>query len=364
MKMKATNNFRKFSDFDFPINSQLIKCTEKCLQHDRTDRFESAKALETALRKIHISQITDSPRDVIKNYMQDPYCYEDMKAKKKISPRYIMIGGALAAIIAIIAVIYTVLLKKEPEKIVKKEETVQTTKPEVKTVDKEKARLDSLKRAAIQKTIAKNLEPKKTPPVKKEVAVSTPRRDKPPVKKPPAKKPKKISPVEKLIKKYQKNDLLAIGEEACKKGRYSDAITALQASSSSDSKKSILLMWAYVELNKIKSAQNIAVSIQGKDAFIDLLKGRIESSLGNDKKALGFYQSAHTKPSQIKNRVTIRNDALYYEALIRDRHYKQSPSSETRIQALTAWNNLKKVYRRDPNHPRFKLANKKLSTTY
>jgi hypothetical protein len=92
-----------------------------------------------------------------------------------------------------------------------------------------------------------------------------------------------------------------------------------------------------------------------------MLFGRMEEAGGNDKKALDYYESALTKPSKMRETNEIRNDALYYAALIYDKHFIQSPSTETRFKAITAWNNVKRVYTTNMDHPRFKVANKKLS---
>ncbi len=64
----------------------------------------------------------------------------------------------------------------------------------------------------------------------------------------------------------------------------------------------------------------------------------------------------------VKNSRSVRKDALYYTALIYDKYYRNSPSATTRLQALNAWNNVKKNYMGTPNNPRFKTANEKLST--
>ena len=101
------------------------------------------------------------------------------------------------------------------------------------------------------------------------------------------------------------------------------------------------------------------------DPIADYLTRIRNAAKENYTKALNHYQKSLTGPSAIiKDPKAIRKDALYYTAWVRDKLYEGNSSPETRLQALTAWNALKKEYRDTPNHPRFKQANKKLATSY
>ncbi len=354
MKMKATNSFRRFNEFNFNILTSLTKCTEKCLQHERIDRFDNADDLLGTLRKIHNGLTDDAPSDSLKKYMQAPHEFELTAGKARLPLKYLIPGGALVALILVAVVAIFFLPKKEEPKVATKTAPKVVTKPVVKQPPQKPEEEEPVKpkpTTPVAKPVKpKPVKPKPLPPVQRAPVAQKP-------------KPKPLSPLEIVKKKYGTNDLLEIGRQACNKGQYSDAVTALQASPSSDPTKGILLLWAYVELKKINSARNLLPAMPANDAFVDLLKGRIEMSRNRDKKALRFFQSSMTKPSAIKNRTAIRNDALYYSALLQDKHFKQSPSSETRLAALTAWNSLKKAYIRTPNHPRFKLANKKMAST-
>ena len=83
---------------------------------------------------------------------------------------------------------------------------------------------------------------------------------------------------------------------------------------------------------------------------------------GKNKKALEFYQKALTKPSSVRSRAEIRNDALYRTAILWTAQHRSNPSADSRIQALNAWNIVKRTYMSTPNHPRFKKANTELAT--
>lgn len=351
MRMKATNKYRKFNEFNFPVSVSLAKACEKCLQFNRNRRYENADTLLNDLGKTHESLSSDSPSVVLQKYIQNPDSYLLKSLSKKNMPiRYLLVGSGVVALLAIIILIVTLLPIKNPKDITQNKKNNLSAKPDSKVSIMKEATVESTKVIVSKDHIKEQPSLSDKATIKKQYARSI------------SKKPKKLSPVTQLKKKYGSKNLVYIGEKACEKGNYSEAITALEASPGKNPKKSIYLLWAYVETRKLNKAQNLSASLQSEDAFTELLKGRIEAAVGNSRKAINHYQAALTRPSAIKNRTTIRNDALYYTALVHDKHYRQSPSAETRLHALTAWNNLKRVYNATPDHPRFKLSNKKLAT--
>jgi tetratricopeptide (TPR) repeat protein len=195
--------------------------------------------------------------------------------------------------------------------------------------------------------------------------VSTP----PPVRPKPARKPrpapKPLSPEEKLQKEYAKDDLFEIAEIAYRKGAYDDALTALNGmkdGQGNGTQKTLYLLASLWETGKLTRMQQVAASSRLNDAWYDLLTGQLAQKQGNTEKALRLFQSALTKPSALRSRMEIRNDALFFTAQVRDHQYRSNPSGDTRLQAMTAWNNLKRCYQANPGHPRFVAANKKLAT--
>lgn len=362
MRMKATNKYRKFSEFKLNTSPILTKIAERCLLIDRSQRFDDANDLIQELKRAYVTISNDSPTDVLLNYLKNPEEFiNNFKPQRKIPPKLLYIASGIAGVIGIILILVSFLsngdeTQKDRTQIAKpkeitpaqviKDSTPMTTKPEVPVKPVVKAPVSRVKAPV---TRAKTPVRKPKPTIRK------------PVKK-PAPTPKVLSAFEKLQKKYGVTNPVTIGEKACKKGNFSDAIKVLEGTSVNNPKKSLYLSWAYVEKGQIAKANKITKSISNNDAFIELLKGRIQATLGKTRKAINHYNTALTKPSTIKNSGLIRKDALYYIALVYDSNYSQSPSSNTRIQALTAWNNLKKVYSSQSKHPRFKLANKKLST--
>ncbi len=363
MKMKATNAYRKFSDLNFQTNSFLAKITEKCLQIDRSERYFDADDLHADLLKSHNSITADSPREVLQSYIQGPENYTVVnKSRKKMPVKLLSVIGGIAALIGVIVLLVILFTDEKPEDVSTGKEHIQTTKPVSKTPPVQKTRPDTIQK--VVQTIPERKPERKKPAVKKQPVKERPKKTYTTPAQPVKKPPKKLSPLKKLEEKYGLDTPLDIGIAACDKLRFTDAVTALEAASGNSPKKSLYLLWAYVETKKFSKARSMATSFQSSDAFVELLKGRIQAAAGKSRSALNHYEVALTKPSAIKKRYLIRNDALYYTALVHDEHHRISPSSESRLQAMTAWNNLKKVYNASPNHPRFKLANKKLAKSF
>ncbi|MGA2507183.1 MAG: serine/threonine-protein kinase, partial [Chitinispirillaceae bacterium] len=61
MKKKIVNEYRKFSEFDFPISPALAKITQKCLQSSKETRFSSASELLKELEATHPTLTDDDP---------------------------------------------------------------------------------------------------------------------------------------------------------------------------------------------------------------------------------------------------------------------------------------------------------------
>jgi hypothetical protein len=176
----------------------------------------------------------------------------------------------------------------------------------------------------------------------------------------PEPKPR-LSPLDILKNRYGSDNLLEVAEKALGQRKYDDAIKALE-SAEGGAKRSLMLLEAYVESGQMSKARSFGASEDVNDAWFDLLKGRVEDQSGNNKKALALYQEALLKPSAVRSRTQIRNDALFYTARIHDQYYRNAPESKTRLQALNSWNVLKRCYISNPDHPRFKMANEKMAT--
>ncbi len=77
--------------------------------------------------------------------------------------------------------------------------------------------------------------------------------------------------------------------------------------------------------------------------------------------ALNKFEEAMTRPGKVRTIQQIRNDALYFSAIIYDNRFNATRTPEARQQAMIAWNSLKKAYLSQPEHKRFRLANEKLN---
>ena len=123
----------------------------------------------------------------------------------------------------------------------------------------------------------------------------------------------------------------------------------------------LLLLSAYVDASRTKDALFIANSQNVRDAQYDYLCGRLYQSLNRNDAALDYFEKALTKPSVIRSRNEIRNDALYYTALIRSDMYRKDPSNDNKVQAMNAWNVVKRLYSSNPDHVRARQATSELS---
>lgn len=370
MKMKATNAYRKFQEMDFHTNPALSRITEKCLMIDRNTRYNDAGELYGELKKVYESLTDLPPGDLLRQFIAAPQNFQIIQKRRKKFPLPLLISGIAVTVICAFVGAFFLFGGDKVVDLMQKPDKVPSATPPRSTVQTPPTQKQPAAIVATETTQPEEPAEKIPETVEKPVKQSTPARLPKPAT-PVVSKPKDLpvesvrppqkSPSDALKQKYGLNNLVDIGETACHKGNFTDAITALEAAQENTPKKSLYLMWAYVETRQFARARDYSASFTTNDAFIELLNGRIEAALGSGRKALNFYQTALTKPSAIKDRISIRDDALYYTALLHDQHYRESPSAETRLQAMTAWNNLKKVYSATPENPRFKLANQKLA---
>jgi len=176
---------------------------------------------------------------------------------------------------------------------------------------------------------------------------------------------KPLSALDGLRQKYGSDDPVTIGRKALAYGAGDDAIAALSeipAGHPESDVKTMLLFEAFLMSRKMGDALLIATSENIIDAQFDYLCGLLYKVTGKNKQALEYLQTALTKPSRVRNRTEIRNDALYETAVIWSSQHRTSPSEDTRIQTLNAWNTVKRTYMSTPSHPRFKRANMELAS--
>jgi serine/threonine protein kinase len=384
MKKKIMNEYRRFSDFDFDIQSSLSKISQKCLQLNKEDRYTDVEALLRELENAHRAITNEAPGRVLKNYILNPDSYKNSQKKRSsfISPKLLVPVGGGVALASVVA--YLLLTSpdietgnttniKQPQDTVPVAHTVDTTSTKnINTVPKE-----------TPETVAVAITPPKLPdpktkiktPQNPDIKIKTQANPDTKIKQPleTGLKPRDTvaiatdqqSPMEKLSSKYGSSDPVAIGKSALSAHAFQDAIVAFENTPDNhpDARmKTLLLLQAYVETGRTKDALFIANSESPTDAQYDYLCGKLYEKMGKTKQALDFYQSSLTKPSIIRNRNDIRNDALFSTAMLWSNQYQSNPSADTRIQALNAWNIVKRTYSSNPDHERFKIANKELAS--
>ncbi len=386
MKKKIMNEYRKFSDFEFPVSHQLAKISQKCLQINKNDRYSNMAALLQDLESAHKSLSAEPPMKVLKKYLSNPSSFTETSKRSikfHISPKVLIPVAGVLAIGALIAVFIITGPKGDSEEETATKTPVSTTAQKPETVPPQQSvQPQSTPDNALQPlgpSDSTRPEPVAAPPSRPIVATAPQR----PLRSPgqpgtqlrtpaaprqpaPVTSPQTtLSPLEELKKKYASDDVLAIGKKAMAARAANDAILALSnvpATHPEAATKTLLLFDAYIQTGKMGDAFLIANNESINDAQFDYLCGLLYERTGKDKKALEFYQTALTKPSVIRSRNDIRNDALYQTAVLWSSQHRISPSPDSRIQALNAWNTVKRTYMATPDHPRFKRANTELAS--
>ena len=392
MKKKIINEYRKFSEFEFGVAPSIAKIAQRCLQSEKESRYPSAADLLDHLEEAHKALTLDDPETVLRNYLQDPEHFTALGFTKafrfpvpKVDKRFITIAAAIGLVVIAAGVIIALLSHGSASKTTAASHqgtTAPTTAPvvpaptpanppQVQTplpTEQTAATSGELKplgtAAQAAKPVAETLKPREpavTPKPKIAVSPSPKPQPKPVVA---AQPPQTALTVEDLEKKYGTSDPAVIARAALKTGRAADAITELMGTveNAMDPKlKTLLLFEAYVEAGRTREAQLIAGGPNPQDAQFDFLCGRLHQMQGKNESALELYENALTKPSIIRKRNEIRDDALYYTALARSDFYRKDPTADNREQATNAWNVVKRLYSGAPDLPRYKKANDELS---
>ncbi|MBD3347372.1 MAG: protein kinase [Chitinivibrionales bacterium] len=366
MQKKATNEYRKFDDFEFRVNTQLCKIAQKCLSVSKKDRYESAKALLQALEAAHKTLTSETPEEIIIHYLKDP---DSLKTSAKVNffrfvkPK-ILIPVGLATVLTALVIVFIQtgpkLAKKMPESEVNQNtKALSAQQAAAKTpeapFDQELKPLAPQNKLSEKGPSEKEKNVTKSPPPKSQSVKPIPRRRRRPVQ-------KKLSPREELKKKYDSDDLFTIAKRALGKNNSSDAILALENMPGDSKEKSIFLLEAYVQAGKTKDALYIVNSRKINDGQYEFLAGKTYYMINNNAQALNHFDDALLKPCATRNRNGVRNDALYYTALIRSRLYSARPSSDNRGHALQAWLVVKNCYRNNTSHIRYKKAVEQLAS--
>jgi len=368
MKNKVTNDFRTFDDFDFRIPSGLSKISQKCLQVSRDDRYADAHALLEALEESHRDITGDSPETTIKHYVANPSAFTVSPRIKKrggglpswLGPKVLVPAGA-AIMLTILVLIFIMTGPKQQEKAPAPTHATLSQTPSTQPAPAAPApqqqyaqeELKPLGTAPAALPLAQQPAPKPAP-VKQSAASE----------KPKAPRTEEPSGIEGLKQKYKTDDLLAIGIAAVQTGKYGDAIAALEKlpeNHPEQNKINLMLLESYLGLGRTKDALYIINSTPGGSAEFELLAGKTYFKLNNFQTAIDRFNTAMQKPTMIKGRKEVIDEALYNIALIRSAQYRIDASPDNRALAMQAWFSVKQSLQNNPNDSRFKRAVEELA---
>lgn len=354
MKKRISNEFRKFSEYAFDISPELSRISQKCLNFEKQERYDSAKALLDKLNIVHKSITPDSPEVVLAEYLEGSLTVRPpQKRISRLHRKYYFIGGAVLAGVAFLFFIST-----KPEKSALSEPTPEpiasTTKTTFQTNQIPVAlHPDSLARDKGINTVS---EKKPVDPIHNENKST-------PIKQPVVTKPE-LSPVDILKKKYKNPDMFVIASNAIQKKAFYDAILALENLPDHHPQRNnakIMLLESYLETNRLKRASSLVKEVKSHDAQFHYLCGILFEKQGNSTDALGCYQQALIRPGRVRETQKIRRDALYNIAVLRSGLHRKNPTENTRVQAINAWIVVKRTYSAAPDHFRLKKADDELA---
>ncbi len=379
MKNKITNQYRTFEDFDFKVPPVLAKIVQKCLQVERDDRYKNAKALLDALEAAHATLVNQTPEETVAAYCHNPFSKTESlpsRGGKRFSPLALIrkpaVWGSLAgaAVLGCVAIILVVTgptgensPAKEPPVSAAAQTPVATEAP-VAPAQESQEGLRPLGASSSSTQAEAPLPSPKPEPVQPVRKTATPE----PVAKAartvpaPGASGKKEGSLAELIKKYNGSDALASGESALRSGSSQDAVLLLESVSTPSDRRTVLLLEAYTQSGRMSDARSIVTGSAVNDAQYVFLCGLYNYKSGNRDKALDFLQSAFTKPSTVRPRGDVLNDALYYTALIRVDNYRDEPTVDNKGIAMQALRVVKNAYQSNDSHPRYTRVVNELST--
>jgi hypothetical protein len=383
MKRKILNEYRKFDDFDFNVPSNLARISQKCLQIAKENRYVDANALLKELESVHHTLSSESPEFVLKAFTTDPDSIVEFYRHKipfRINGKIILAAAAMALVGLLIAVFLRTGPKPAPVEQVRQStpipisQAVATAPAQPPVQPQQPEALQSLPKPEQEPRITEPPEPRLAETraqAKARIAAlraqgtRTAARNAPPVKNnlPPVNNSEPPS-LAKLQKTYESNDLFIVGKLAMQKSSYGDAILALTnvpKTSPNHEKSVLLLINAYMETNRGKDAEAIIQNEKINDAEYYFIAGKLLLQEGRNKEALDHFQTALTKPSNLRTSADVRSDALYYTAIAYRDIYVSDASPDNRGLALQAWLVVKNVYRNSPNHPRYRKAVEELA---
>lgn len=363
MKKKIINEYRKFTDFDFEIYSELASISQRCLQFNKQDRYCDAESLLNELEIVHKSIASDPPNKVLRDYLSHPdsLIISSRKTalkrfnKKNLLPGiWVLLSAAL--VISVISVYVSIRKADYIPVLLLSEQAKASTVPLYVSTDckKNSDSVFSIDFVPEQHSPAINLRTVKNPALNSQSKKLETYKKVLPEK-------SEFSQTESLNKKYPEKGLLDMGRNALDAGAFDDAILALNSIENDHPAKQLLLLEAYLKSGNTEKAASIVSREIIPDAQYYYLCGTYFEKTGKALQALEYYQQALTIPSSTRELNDIRNDALFNTAMLRNGQYRDNPTDITKFQALNAWNIVKKLYGNNPAHKRYIQAQEELA---
>jgi serine/threonine protein kinase len=346
LKTRTANQYRRLTEFDFPVEPTLGAICATCLNANRELRYANATELCEALRDWHNEHMSDTPENVLKQYIQDPEAFHAYANSSRNTSKTIKIpvssihdhlkfsGLAKAAtltfflMISGIGVYIYIALKsstmhQEPLSSASISGTLKDTVSSKEIISEKKQ--DTLATIPANVIIPVKNASQNILPISKPIQTHT-------------------MPQMESVKKTVSNTGSTVSSTALSPNTKPPALKMLCLDLPARSPQRLQCFAKQIAelLRNKKSAQAEQLlslpEIMGiSDGYLDVLRGQLAEFSNNTDVALQYYRNGITTPSIIKKPEQIRVEALYFSARLLESRYKITPTSDNRLAAENAW---------------------------
>jgi serine/threonine protein kinase len=349
MRKKLSGTYRKFDELGMNIPKSLAAITRKCLNTKKTERYESAKELLTALGESHRILTGKTPEEVLTEWLNNPtgFSKEDRVSKKK-APTVLIILGIAAGAIVLGAIPFFRIEKGGNNISVPQLNESQIVKHEAQNVERLKPPVNDLGELKKGTNISNvKVEPAATVAIPREVKLITEEkvRGKPKA----AVKEKEIISIDNLTQ----------GKAAFNVNSYGMAISYLEKVPKNDDRFNealIMLVDSYTEIGNLQNAHTLIQNNPMEDAMFTFVQGKLLLKEEKYSVAIELFQEAITIRSGLKSPIEVRKEALYYTAVAYKKILINNPSSDNKEICKKSWTIVKNLYQNTPNNKRYELA--------
>ncbi|NLG15799.1 MAG: serine/threonine protein kinase [Fibrobacter sp.] len=350
MRRRINNEFKKLSEYKFDICPALTKISQKCLKADKRERYPDANALIKDLVPVYKHFTHDSPEETVHKF-QTAILSTGFMPVRSYRYRYLILSLLFFGIPVIFTITFFAVKKHLSDRADSTKSSL-VIEENLKNVPLQPAL--NTKPLDVNKFKAENV-PVEAPQRYSEAAEHTEIKES---TRTTAEKAD-LTPLDKLKIKYKSSDLAVVGTKAFKKRSFEESILAFESLPSnhhSHTSNIIMLLEAYLETGRINKASSLLKKERPDDSQFEYLCGLFFEKIKDNEKALDFYQRALIRPSRMRNRDEIRNDALYKIAILRSNQYHIDSTPDSRAMAVHAWEVVKKAYALNPEHARVHMA--------